>query len=179
MSVSNHGPLAARPRPTLAPATGLSWPCLVWEGSCSQREPERPRSGTSCKDRAMTHRCAILDDYQDVALKYADWSKVTPDVEVKVFNQPFKSADEVVRALKGFDIVAMMRERTPFPRTTIEALPDLKLLITTGAANKSIDVAAAHERGIAVAATGTFGNPTTGVTCGLILELTRRIGFEN
>lgn len=127
----------------------------------------------------MTYRCAILDDYQNVALKYADWSKVTGDVEVKVFNEPFKSADEVVRALQGFQIVAMMRERTAFPRKTIEALPDLKLLITTGAANKSIDVAAATERGIAVAGTGTFGNPTTGVTFGLILELTRRIGFEN
>ncbi|HEU5274470.1 MAG TPA: D-2-hydroxyacid dehydrogenase family protein [Xanthobacteraceae bacterium] len=127
----------------------------------------------------MTYRCAILDDYQNVALKYADWSKVTGDVEVKVFNAPFKSADEVVRSLQGFQIVAMMRERTAFPRKTIEALPDLKLLITTGAANKSIDVAAATERGLAVAGTGTFGNPTTGVTFGLILELTRRIGFEN
>ena len=127
----------------------------------------------------MTYRCAILDDYQNVALKYADWSKVTGDVEVKVFNAPFKSADEVVRSLQGFQIVAMMRERTAFPRKTIEALLDLKLLITTGAANKSIDVAAATERGIAVAGTGTFGNPTTGVTFGLILELTRRIGFEN
>jgi len=127
----------------------------------------------------MTYRCAVLDDYQNVALKYADWSKVTGDVEVKVFNEPFKNADEVVRALKGFQIVAMMRERTAFPRKTIEALPDLKLLITTGASNKSIDVAAATERGIAVAGTGTFGNPTTGVTFGLILELTRRIGFEN
>jgi len=127
----------------------------------------------------MTYRCAVLDDYQNVALKYADWSKVTGDVEVKVFNEPFKNANEVVRALKGFQIVAMMRERTAFPRKTIEALPDLKLLITTGASNKSIDVAAATERGIAVAGTGTFGNPTTGVTFGLILELTRRIGFEN
>ena len=127
----------------------------------------------------MTYRCAVLDDYQNVALKYADWSKVTGDVEVKVFNEPFKNADEVVRALQGFQIVAMMRERTAFPRKTIEALPDLKLLITTGTANKSIDVAAATERGIAVAGTGTFGNPTTGVTFGLILELTRRIGFEN
>jgi D-3-phosphoglycerate dehydrogenase len=127
----------------------------------------------------MKYRCAILDDYQNVALKYADWSKVTGDVEVKVFDQPFKSADEVHRSLKGFQIVAMMRERTAFLRNTIEALPDLKLLITTGSGNKSIDLAAAAERGVAVAGTGTFGNPTTGVAFGLILELTRRIGFEN
>src|SRR5712671_6390496 len=112
----------------------------------------------------MKYRCAILDDYQNVALSYADWSKVASDVEVKVFNQPFKNKEEVNRALQGFQIIAMMRERTAFLRDTIEALPDLKLLITTGAGNKSIDLAAAAERGIAF---------------GLILELTRRIGFEN
>ncbi len=127
----------------------------------------------------MRYRCAVLDDYQNVALSYADWSKVTGDVEIKVFNEPFKSTDEVHRSLQGFQIIAMMRERTPFPRKTIEALPDLKLLITTGAGNKSIDVAAATERGITVCGTGTFGNPTAGITFGLILELTRRIGFEN
>ena len=127
----------------------------------------------------MTLRCAILDDYQDVALKLADWSKVTRDVEVKVFNAPLGSADNVIKALQGSAIVAMMRERTPFPRRVIEALPDLKLLITTGARNASIDMAACAERGIVVCGTGSFGNPTTGITFGLILELTRRIGWEN
>jgi len=107
----------------------------------------------------MKYRCAILDDYQNVALSYADWSKVASDVEVKVFNQPFKNKEEVNRALQGFQIIAMMRERTAFLRDTIEALPDLKLLITTGAGNKSIDLAAAAERGVTVAGTGTFGNP--------------------
>jgi D-3-phosphoglycerate dehydrogenase len=72
-----------------------------------------------------------------------------------------------------------MRERTPFPRQVIEALPDLKLLITTGARNASIDMAACAERGIVVCGTSGFGNPTTGITFGLILELTRRIGWEN
>jgi D-3-phosphoglycerate dehydrogenase len=127
----------------------------------------------------MKYRCAILDDYQNVALSYADWSKVAGDVEVKVFNEPFKNKEEVHRALQGFQIIAMMRERTAFLRDTLEALPDLKLLITTGAGNKSIDLAAAAERGVTVASTGTFGNPTTGIAFGLILELTRRIGFEN
>src|SRR5712671_2024678 len=111
----------------------------------------------------MKYRCAILDDYQNVALSYADWSKVASDVEVKVFNLPFKNKEEVHRALQGFQIIAMMRERTAFLRDTIEALPDLKLLITTGAGNKSIDLAAAAERGVTVAGTGTFGNPTTGI----------------
>jgi phosphoglycerate dehydrogenase-like enzyme len=127
----------------------------------------------------MRYRCAVLDDYQNVALKLADWSKVTDDVEVTVFNQPFKSPEHAIGALQGFHIVCAMRERTTFRRNTIEALPDLKLLITTGAKNNSFDVQAATERGIVVCGTGSFGNPTTGITFGLILELTRRIGFEN
>jgi D-3-phosphoglycerate dehydrogenase len=127
----------------------------------------------------MKYRCAVLDDYQKVALASADWSKVTGDVDVTVFDQPFKNADEVRHKLQGFQIIAIMRERTPFLRDTLAALPDLKLLITTGGRNKSIDLAAAAERGITVACTGAFGNPTIGITFGLILELTRRIGFEN
>ena len=127
----------------------------------------------------MVLRCAVLDDYQNVALKLADWSKVAPAVEVKVFNEHLGIADNVIKALQGFAIVVMMRERTPFPRQVIEALPDLKLLITTGARNASIDMAACAERGIVVSGTGGFGNPTTGITFGLILELTRRIGWEN
>ena len=127
----------------------------------------------------MVLRCAVLDDYQNVALKLADWSKVAPAVDVKVFNAHLGIADKVIKALQGFAIVVMMRERTPFPRQVIEALPDLKLLITTGARNASIDMAACAERGIVVSGTGGFGNPTTGITFGLILELTRRIGWEN
>jgi D-3-phosphoglycerate dehydrogenase len=124
------------------------------------------------------YRCAILDDYQDVGLKLADWSKVK-EVEVKSFNEHLGSAENVIKALQGFQIVSMMRERTPFPRAVIEALPDLKLLITTGARNASIDMAACAERGITVCGTTSHGNPTTGIAFGLILELTRRIGWEN
>lgn len=124
-------------------------------------------------------RAAILDDYQNVALTYADWSPVAKDVEIKVFNTPFASQDEAIKSLQGFAIVVGMRERTPFPRKVIEALPDLKLLITTGGRNNSFDVKAAAERGIVVCGTGSIGNPTAGITFGLMLELTRRIGFEN
>jgi len=124
-------------------------------------------------------RAAILDDYQNVALKLADWSPISKDVELKVFDKPFASQAEAIKALQGFAIVVGMRERTPFPRKVIEALPDLKLLITTGAKNNSFDIKACAERGITVCGTGGFGNPTTGITFGLMLELTRRIGFEN
>ncbi len=125
------------------------------------------------------HRCAILDDYQSVALKMADWSKVTGDLDIKVFSEPFGEPQEVARALQGFAIICAMRERTPFPRELIEALPDLRLLITTGMVNRAIDLDAARARNVVVCGTPSFGNPTTGIAWGLILELTRRIGYEN
>ena len=124
-------------------------------------------------------RAAILDDYQNVAMGFADWSPIAKDVEIKVFNKPFGSQDEAIKALQGFAVVVGMRERTPFPRKVVEALPDLKLLITTGARNNSFDIKACAERGITVCGTGAVGSPTTGIAFGLMLELTRRIGFEN
>src|SRR5262245_66690924 len=89
------------------------------------------------------YRCAILDDFQNVALKTGDWSKVTGDVEFKAFNEHLDGADNVVKALQDYEIVVAMRERTAFPRAVIEKLPKLKLLITTGMRNASIDMAAA------------------------------------
>ena len=128
----------------------------------------------------MAYRCAIIDDYQNVALKLADWSKVTKDVDIKVFTEAVRRSDaDTISDLKDFDIVVMMRERTRFPRAVIDGMPKLKLLITTGAYNASIDMKACQERGIVVCGTGGFGNPTTGITFGLILELTRRIGWEH
>jgi phosphoglycerate dehydrogenase-like enzyme len=127
----------------------------------------------------MAVRCAILDDYQNVVLKVADWSKVEGDVDIKVFNQHLGGPDKVVAALQGFQIVVAMRERTGFPKPVIEALPDLKLLITTGLRNASIDTEAAKARGVVVCGTSSFGSPTSGIAIGLMLELTRHIGYEN
>ena len=124
-------------------------------------------------------RAAILDDYQNVALKFADWSAIANDVEVKVFNAPLGDDSAVIKTLQGFAIVNMMRERTPFNRKVIEGLPDLKLLITTGARNNSIDLKACAEFGVTVCGTAGFGNPTAAIVVGLMLELTRHIGFEN
>jgi phosphoglycerate dehydrogenase-like enzyme len=123
-------------------------------------------------------RCAILDDYQNVALKLADWSAISSAVDIKVFDRWIPPA-EVPEALKGFEIVCAMRERTRFPKQVLEALPDLRLLISTGMRNAAIDVKAANERGIVVCGTGGSGNPTAGIAIGLMLELTRHIGYEN
>ena len=124
-------------------------------------------------------KAAILDDYQNVALKFADWSAIAKDVQVKVFNAPLGDDNAVIKTLQGFAIVNMMRERTPFNLKVIEGLPDLKLLITTGARNNSIDLKACAEFGVTVCGTAGFGNPTAAIAVGLMLELTRHIGFEN
>jgi phosphoglycerate dehydrogenase-like enzyme len=127
----------------------------------------------------MTLRCAILDDYQNVALKMADWSALKGKADISVFNEHLGEAANVIKTLKDFDIVCAMRERTPFRRETVEALPKLKLLLTSGLRNASFDMEALKERGVVVCGTGGFGNPTAGIAIGLMLELTRKIGFEN
>ncbi|HEY2227351.1 MAG TPA: D-2-hydroxyacid dehydrogenase family protein [Xanthobacteraceae bacterium] len=109
----------------------------------------------------------------------ADWSALAREVEFTVFDAPLGGPDEIARALNGFDMVVLMRERTAFPRRLIEALPDLRLLISTGKRNWMLDVAAANERGIVTCSTETTGNPTTGIAIALMLELTRRIGYES
>jgi D-3-phosphoglycerate dehydrogenase len=127
----------------------------------------------------MPLRCAILDDYQNVALTMADWSKVKADLEITVFNQHLGPPEKVVAALQGFPIICAMRERTSFPRAVIGALPDLKLLITTGMRNASIDLEAAKANNVVVCGTPSYGNATAAIAIGLMLELARHIGYEN
>lgn len=124
-------------------------------------------------------RCAILDDYQNVALTFADWSPLKEQIDITVFDKPFASSDEAVHALQDFEIVCAMRERTAFSREVLTALPKLKLLLTSGMRNAAFDLETAKERGVTVCGTGGVGNATAGLTIGLMLELTRKIGFEN
>lgn len=127
----------------------------------------------------MHHRCAILDDYQNVALKFADWSPLKDQIDITVFDKPFASSDEAVRALQDFEIICAMRERTSFNSEVLTALPNLKLLLTSGMKNAAFDLETAKVRGITVCGTGGVGNATAGLAIGLMLELTRKIGFEN
>src|SRR6266404_637618 len=124
-------------------------------------------------------RCAILDDYFNLALKVADWSKIEDRIDVTVFNQPFASGEEAASALKDFEIICAMRERTAFPRAMFAALPKLKLLITSGMRNAAIDMEAAKERQVVLCGTHWPRDPTAPLTMGLILELTRNIGRES
>ena len=124
-------------------------------------------------------RCAILDDYLNVALKVADWSGISDRVDLTVFNQPFESAEAAATALRDFEIICAMRERTPFPRTLFAALPNLKLMITSGMRNAAIDMEAARDHKVVLCGTQWGRDPTAPLTMGLILELTRNIGREN
>ena len=124
-------------------------------------------------------RVAVLDDYQDVAMSIVDWSILPPDAEVTAFRDHLSETDAVAERLKDFDIVVAMRERTPFPRTLMEALPKLKLVATAGRRNASIDMAAAAELGITVCGTGGLAYPTAELTWGLILALLRHIPEED
>lgn len=124
-------------------------------------------------------RVALLDDYQDVALQMADWQSLPADVEVQVFRDHLSDDDALVERLKDIDIIMAMRERTPFQRSLLERLPNLKLLITAGMRNASIDLQAASDCGVMVCGTEGLGYPTAELTWGLILGLMRRIPRED
>ncbi len=124
-------------------------------------------------------RCAILDDYLDVALRLADWSPVKDRVELTVFKEPFASTEAAASALRDFEIICAMRERTPFPRALFAALPRLKLLITSGMRNAAIDMEAAKQHDVVLCGTQWGRDPTAPLTMGIILELTRNIGRES
>jgi phosphoglycerate dehydrogenase-like enzyme len=124
-------------------------------------------------------RVALLDDYQGVALGMADWKSLPTGTEVVVFKDHLADEDALAARLADFDIIMALRERTPFPRTLLERLPKLKLLITAGMRNASIDMKAAAERGVLVCGTAGLPYPTAELAWGLILGLARRIPAED
>src|ERR1700720_1535797 len=124
-------------------------------------------------------KIAILDDYQNVALRIADWSAVTKKADITVFNDHIDQADALVERLQPFDVICVMRERTPLPRDIIERLPRLRFIASTGPRNISIDMKAANERGILVANTGYRSTPTIELTWALILAGARHLVGES
>ena len=123
-------------------------------------------------------KVAILDDYQAVAPGLADWSSLPNGIAVDFFNDHLDDADALVERLAGYDIIMGMRERTPFPRSLLERLPNLRCLITTGARNASFDLDAATALGITVCGAPGAGEGPTELTWGLIIGLLRRIYDE-
>jgi phosphoglycerate dehydrogenase-like enzyme len=122
---------------------------------------------------------AVLDDYQNAALESADWSVLRDRADITVFQDHLVDPDAVIARLLPFDVVCVMRERTPLPRDVIERLPNLKLIASTGSVNASIDVAVAGDRGIAVVHTGYRSDPTVEFTWALILACARHIVTES
>jgi phosphoglycerate dehydrogenase-like enzyme len=124
-------------------------------------------------------KIAILDDYQNVALSIADWSAVAKKADITVYNDHIDQTDALIERLLPFDVICVMRERTPLPRDIIEHLPRLRLIASTGPRNISIDMAAAKERGISVANTGYRSTPTIELTWALILASARHLVGES
>jgi phosphoglycerate dehydrogenase-like enzyme len=123
-------------------------------------------------------KVAILDDYQGVALHLADWSGVSKRARIDVFTDHISDPADVVQRLLPYDVLAVMRERTPLRRDIIERLPNLKMIASTAPRNASIDMAAAAERGITVMHTGYTSAPTVELTWALILAGARHIIAE-
>jgi phosphoglycerate dehydrogenase-like enzyme len=131
------------------------------------------------KKPTRKYQIAVLDDYQNAALKSADWSVLRDRADIAVFQDHLGNPDAVIERLQPFDVVCVMRERTPLPGNVIEHLPNLKLIASTGAVNASIDLAAASEHGIAVVHTGYRSDPTIEFTWALILASARHIVTES
>lgn len=125
-------------------------------------------------------KLAILDDYQNAALEATDWSVLGNDIEITVFDTHLGTDEAAIAAaLADFDILVVMRERTPFPGSLLRKLPNLKLLVTTGMRNLAIDMDAARAQGVTVAGTAMFPYPAAEHAMALILDLTKKISKEN
>jgi phosphoglycerate dehydrogenase-like enzyme len=132
-------------------------------------------------DMSSRFRIAVIDDFQTVASRLADWSGLGPDCEVHFFHDHLANEDALVDRLAGFDAIVAMRERTPFPASLLARLPALRLLVATGMFHQTIDFDAARARGIVVS--GTENGPGLATTVehvfALILGLARRLAEED
>src|SRR5580704_17374087 len=146
-------------------------------GPGSERMTSHRRYTMSSKQERFS--IAVLDDYQHAALSFADWSVLDAWATVTVFNDHIADSDAVVERLQPFDIVCVMRERTPITRSIIERLPKLRMIASTGTRNASIDLKAAEERGVQVVHTGYTSSPTIELTWALILGSARNLVAES
>jgi phosphoglycerate dehydrogenase-like enzyme len=126
----------------------------------------------------MSISVALLDDFQGVGIELGDWQKV-PGATVVAITEHIADEDRLVRELAPYEVIVAMRERTPFGRRVLERLGNLKLLVTTGMANDSIDLAAARELGVTVCGTAGLAYPTAELTIGLMIDLVRFIAVED
>jgi len=123
-------------------------------------------------------QCAVLDDYQRVALSSTDWGSLSDRVAVRVLDRHIGREDELASLIGDCEVVVVMRERSPVTRSLLSRLPQLRLLVTTGMRNAAIDLAAAHERGVTVCGTASRSEPPAELTWALILGLARHVHQE-
>jgi phosphoglycerate dehydrogenase-like enzyme len=123
-------------------------------------------------------KIGILDDFQDITRKIADWGRLPPRASVTIFNRHFEG-EELIRQIAPFDVLVITRERTPMTRSVLERLPNLKLLVTAGWRNLGIDMVACREREILVCGTEAGSSPTAELAWGLILAVARHITKED
>ena len=125
-------------------------------------------------------KLAILDDYQNAALEAADWGSLGGDIEITIFDTHLGFDEEsVAAALLPFDILVIMRERTPFPASLLQRLPNLKLMVTTGMRNLAVDMAQARSQGVPVCGTATLPYPAAELAIAFIMDLAKKISVEN
>ncbi|MGW1714680.1 D-2-hydroxyacid dehydrogenase family protein [Streptomyces sp. NPDC002156] len=127
----------------------------------------------------MTFHCVVLDDYQGAAPTMADWSPLAGQVEMRTLREHLTDPDKLVAELADCEIVVVMRERTPFDADLLRRLPRLRLLVTTGMRNASIDLAAAQAQGVTVCGTASSSTPPVELTWALLLGLARHLTVEN
>lgn len=142
-------------------------------------KPSPNDTATRDAESPETFRVALLDDYQGVALELADWASLGSRAQVQAFRDHIREEAPLLRRLAPFDAIVAMRERTPFPERVLAGLPRLRLLVTTGMSNASIDVDAATRLGIVVAGTDGLAPPTVELTWALILAAVRRVPQED
>jgi phosphoglycerate dehydrogenase-like enzyme len=156
----------------------------IWHGAArvppaNPAKPSLRQVAERRADSAEIFRVALLDDYQGVALELADWASLGATVDVQAFRDHIRDAAPLLRRLAPFDAIVAMRERTPFPERVLAGLPRLRLLVTTGMSNASVDIDAAARLGIVVAGTDGLAPPTVELTWALILAAVRRVPQED
>lgn len=124
-------------------------------------------------------RIAVLDDYQGIALSIGGWGRLPSDSAIEAFRDHLSDEDALVQRLQPFDVIVAMRERTPFPRSLLSRLPNLRLLVTTGMRNAAFDMQAAKDLGVTVCGTGGMATPTAELSWGLIIGCVRHIAEED
>lgn len=124
-------------------------------------------------------KIAVLDDYQQVAMRFADWSAIQRQAEVTIFTDNISNEQLLIDRLKPFHVICIMRERTPLKREVLSVLPNLKLVVSTGKRNAALDVAACEELGIKVEMTGYVDSGAPELTWALLMALARNVVVEN